>query len=69
MIKESELHKKHISQTLIELLNFAGIEKNKFISIFISSLEDKETTDKDIESFKESEYKAKVCSEIISQES
>lgn len=34
--------------------------------MFISSLEDKETTDKEIETFKESEYKAKICSEMLS---
>ena len=47
MIKESDLHKKYICQTILDLLNFSGIEKNKFISMFITSLEDKETTEKD----------------------
>ncbi len=68
MIKESELHRKHICQTILNLLNFSGIEKNKFISMFITSLEDREATEKDNESFKESEYKARVLSEILAQE-
>jgi hypothetical protein len=33
--------------------------------MFISSLEDKETTEKEIDTFRESEYKARVCSEIL----
>lgn len=68
MIKESELHKKYIAQTILDLLNFSGIEKNKFISMFITSLEDKETTEKEVESFKESEYKARILSEMLSQD-
>jgi len=66
MIKESELHKKYIAQTILDLLNFSGIEKNKFISMFITSLEDKETTEKEVETFKESEYKARIISEMFS---
>ena len=34
--------------------------------MFISSLEDKDSNEKDIECFKESEYKAKICSDILS---
>jgi hypothetical protein len=33
--------------------------------MFITSLEDREATEKDNESFKESEYKARVLSEIL----
>ncbi len=36
--------------------------------MFITSLEDREATEKDNESFKESEYKARVLSEILAQE-
>ena len=65
LIKESELHKKNICQTILDLLNFSGIEKNKFISMFITSLEDKDITDRETDSFRESEYKARILSELL----
>jgi hypothetical protein len=34
--------------------------------MFIASLEDKETTEKEVETFKESEYKARILSEMLS---
>lgn len=48
------------------ILEFAGSEKNKFISLFIISLEDREAGEQ--ETFKESEFKAKILSELISSE-
>lgn len=56
LIKEFQFYEKGIWDVLDGLIELAGTEKIKFITLFIISLEERESADG--ECFKETEYKA-----------